>query len=199
MSENPLVPSPLFAHTHYVIRRKVFKIFGAAFHVYDEQGNVVFFSKMKAFKLKEDIRLFTGEDMQTEVLSIQARQIIDFGAAYDVVDSATGSKIGALKRRGFKSILKDEWIVMDSADNEIGHIKEDSLLLALLRRFLTNLLPQSYDVEVNGQAVARFKQHFNPFILKMSLDFSGDTSGRLDRRLGLAGAVLLGAIEGRQD
>ena len=58
--------------------------------------------KQKAFKLKEDIRLYTGEDMQTEVLSIQARQVLDFSAAYDVIDSATRMKVGALKRKGMR-------------------------------------------------------------------------------------------------
>jgi hypothetical protein len=43
-----------------------------------------------------------------------------------------------------------------------------------------------------------FRQRFNPFIAKIDLDFSMDTQGRLDRRLGIAAAVLLCAIEGRQ-
>ena len=33
------------------------------FHIYDEAGNVAFYSKMKAFKLKEDLRIYSGEDM----------------------------------------------------------------------------------------------------------------------------------------
>lgn len=43
-----------------------------------------------------------------------------------------------------------------------------------------------------------FKQNFNPFVTKLSLDFSTDTERRLDRRLGLAAAVLLCAIEGKE-
>ena len=56
-----------FTHESYLVRRKIFKLFGAAFHIYDPNGRVAFYSKMKAFKLKEDIRLYTGEDMRTEV------------------------------------------------------------------------------------------------------------------------------------
>lgn len=182
----------------YLVHRKVFKLAGAAFHIYDRNENVVFFSKMKAFKLKEDIRLYTGEDMQTEALCIQARQVIDFSAAYDVIDSPSGKKIGALKRRGMKSILKDEWIIMDQDDREIGKIKEDSAALALIRRFLTNLIPQKYYGELQGKQVCTFQQNFNPFVMKINLDFSMDKDGALDRRLGIAGAVLLCAIEGKQ-
>lgn len=188
-----------FAHKTYLIRKKFFKFLGAAFHVYDSNGAVVLYSRQKAFKLKEDIRLYTGEDMQTEVLCIRARQVLDFSAAYDVVDSSTGQKVGALKRKGFKSILRDEWILMDREDRDIGLVQEDNAILALVRRFLTRLIPQSFTVTVNGRPVADIKQHFNPIILKVTADFAPDAQGLLDRRLGLAAAILLCAIEGRQE
>jgi len=187
-----------FEHTNYTVRRKVFKLFGGAFHIYNPSGEVAFYADMKAFKMKEDIRLFTGEDKKTEVLTIKARKILDFSSAYDVEDPETKQKVGVLKRKGLKSMLRDEWIFMDTADKEIGLIKEDSLLLALVRRFLTNLIPQKYMGEVRGKHVCTFKQNFNPFVLKVNLDFSPDTARALDRRLGIAAAVLLCAIEGRQ-
>jgi uncharacterized protein YxjI len=187
-----------FEHQTYTIRKKVFKVFGGAFHIYDPMGQIAFYSKMAAFKLKEDIRLYTGEDMQTEVLVIQARQILDIAATYDVYDSATNMKIGALRRKGLKSILKDEWIVMGEDDREIGLIKEDSMALALVRRFLTNLIPQTFIIEMNGAPVCTLKQRFNPFILKLDIDFSPDVGGAFDKRMGIAAAILLSAIEGRQ-
>ena len=201
---NPQVPNArantneVFQYTSYLVRRKIFKLFGAAFHIYDPNGNLAFYSKQKAFKLKEDIRVYTGEDMRTEVLTIMARQIIDFSAAYEVFDPINKTKVGVLKRKGMKSIIKDEWIVMDAENREIGLIQEDSLALALIRRFLTNLIPQKYHGVVNGEQVCIFKQNFNPFVMKINLDFSMDANGLLDRRLGIAGAILLCAIEGRQ-
>ena len=188
-----------FGHQTYLVRRKVFKIFGGAFHIYDPTGQVAFYSKLKAFKLKEDIRLYTGEDMQTEVLVIQARSVLDIAATYDVYDSATNEKVGALKRKGLKSILKDEWIFLDPSDREIGLLKEDSLALALVRRFLINIFPQTFLAEMNGVPVCVMKQRFNPFILKLEIDFSPDVNRQLDRRLGIAAAILLSAIEGRQE
>jgi uncharacterized protein YxjI len=191
--------SVLYGQSSYVVRRKILTLLGAAFHVYGPDGSVLFYSRMKAFKLKEDIRLYTGEDMQQELLAVKARQILDFSAAYDVVDSLAGTKVGALKRKGLKSLVRDEWIIMDAADTEIGVIREDSLGLALVRRLLTNLVPQRYEVQVGDTPVARFRQNFNPFVLKLQLDFTPDVAGRLDRRLGLAAAILLCAIEGRQE
>ncbi len=190
--------SERFEYPTYLVRRKILKLFGGAFHIYDPTGAVVLYSQLKAFKLKEDIRLYTGEDMLTEVLLIKARQVLDIAATYDVVDPAKNEKVGALKRKGLKSILKDEWIFMDSNDREIGLLKEDSTVLALVRRFLTNLIPQKYTAEIGGTPVCTYKQNFNPFVMKIAVDFSQDFSRALDRRLGIAAAVLLCAIEGRQ-
>ncbi|MCI0524930.1 MAG: hypothetical protein L0Y75_06670 [Acidobacteria bacterium] len=187
-----------YSYSTYLVRKKVFHLLGGAFEIFDPQGNVILYSKMKAFKLKEDIRLYTGEDMRTELMTIKARQALDFSASYDVVDSVTGERVGALRRRGLKSMFKDEWIILDSYENEIGLIQEDSAFMALLRRFVTNLIPQTYTVQIGGAPVSTFKQNFNPFVTKLTLDFSTDAGRRLDRRLGLAAAILLCAIEGKQ-
>src|SRR5216117_1823603 len=114
-----------FQHSTYLIRKQVFKLLGNAFHIYDQNNQVVFYCNMKAFKLKDDITVFTGEDMQFPVLSIKSRNILDFSAAYDIVDTTNNEKIGVIKKKGLKSILRDEWIIMNSAEQEIGSIKED--------------------------------------------------------------------------
>lgn len=92
--------SKSFMHSTYLIRKKILSLFGSKFHIYDPGGNLVFYSKMKPFRLREDIRLYTDEDMETEVLVIKARNILDFFTAYDVIDSKTSEKVGALKREG---------------------------------------------------------------------------------------------------
>lgn len=187
-----------FEHSTYLLRKQFFKLFGGSFRIYDPLGNLAIFASMKAFKLKEDITLYPDESKSVELINIKARSIIDFSSAYDVFDSASGEKLGALKRRGLKSMLKDEWIIMDAMDHDIGVIREDSWVLALLRRFFTNLIPQSFHGQVGTADVFRFKQHFNPFVQKIGLDFTPDRSNTLDRRVGIAAAVLMSAIEGRQ-
>jgi hypothetical protein len=193
--------APRFQHQTYLIRRQFFRLFGAAFHVYGPNDELVFYSKQKAFRLKEDIRLYGDETATEEVLTIHARSWLDFAAAYDVVDAQTGEKVGGLKRRGFKSMVRDEWTFMDADDHDMGLIQEESQVMALVRRFVPfgDFVPQSYVGTIGEQPVCEFRQHFNPIIQKITLDFSADTSGLLDRRLGLAAAILLSAIEERQD
>lgn len=196
-----------FGHTTYTLRRRVFQVFGGSYQIFGPDGDVVLFAEMKRFKLKEDIRVYTGEDMATEVLTIQARQMLDFAASYDVVDARNGEQVGALRRKGLKSLLKDEWLLLDPSGTEIGTVKEDRMTMAVIRRLfqfipyvniLPSLIPQTYNVAVGETPVAVFAQNFNPFVYTLTLDFSADDMGRLDRRLGLAAAVLLGAVEGKQ-
>jgi len=204
-ASNGSAPAPAlsdrFGHRTYVLKKQFFKMFGGKFRFYDANNNLVFFSKRKSFKLKEEIRLWTGEDMKEEVLSIKARAIIDLGSTYDVTDSSTGEKVGALRRKFFKSVIQDEWLILDAQDREMGKIKEDSTALALIRRFIDFaklFLPQSFHGYIGSTPVCIFKQNANPFLAQITVDFSADTGNILDRRLGIAAAVLLCAIEGKQ-
>ncbi len=186
-----------FETRQYTIRRKLLKVFGASFHILDPEKRVLGFSSQKAFKLKEDIRVFTDESKSVELLSVQARQIVDFAAAYDVVDSAEGRKVGACRRKGWSSILRDSWKILDEDDREIGTLTEDSAMMAFLRRFLSNLIPQKFHVVTpDGRNQANLRVRFNPFVYK--LDVEVDPQCEIDTRLILAAGVLLAAIEGRQ-
>lgn len=183
----------------FEFRKQFFKLAGGAFRVYYHQQHLLLFSEQKAFKLREDIRVYSDESKTNEVLSIKTQQVLDISATYDIVDTALQQKVGSMKRKGLKSILKDEWEIFDSNGMMIGKVEEDSPLLATLRRFLTNLIPQSYHFVIGGQIVGKFHQHFNPFTYHATMDLSEDTGRRLDRRLALAAGILLLAIEGRQD
>ena len=187
-----------FMHNNYLLRRQVFALTGK-FRVYDPSENLVLFSEQKMFRLREDIRVYSDESKTQEVLNIKARQIIDFSAAYDVMDSTTGEKVGVLRRKGWRSMFRDEWEVLDANDQPRGLLFEDTMQLALLRRFLLgSLLPQNYDLTFGETRVADLRQRFNLFRYELDLDFSMDTARMLDRRLGIAAGILLATVEGKQ-
>jgi uncharacterized protein YxjI len=190
---------PAFQYPQYLLKKQAIALTGKL-RFYNPQGEVVLFSEQKMFKLREDIRIFSDEQKSQELLVIKARQILDFSAAYDVTDATSGQKVGALRRKGLKSMLKDEWEVLDPSDKVIGLCFEDNMQLALLRRFLLgNLLPQNYDLTIGQTRAADLKQRFNLIRYEMDIDFSMDTTRMLDRRLGIAAAALLAIIEGKQD
>lgn len=188
-----------FTANFFVLKKQALALTGV-FRLYDQNDSLVAYSRQKMFKLREDIRVYADEDQRQELLHIQARQILDFSAAYDVRDSQSDELVGTLRRRGLRSMLRDEWDVLAPGDRLIGSLYEDNMGLAILRRMLLgSLLPQNYDMVANGQRVMDLRQRFNIFRYELILDFSFDTTRLIDHRLGIAAGILLAAIEGRQE
>ena len=187
----------------YLIRKKVLKILGEAFHIYtdDSQTELLGYCELKAFKLKEDIRIYTDEKKTTELISIKARSILDFSAGYDVVDAQSGSSLGTFKRKGMKSLFKDTYILLDQQDQEYAELSEDSGLLGLIRRFVpfaNILIPQIFHLRGNdGGGSVEYTQKMNPIVQRLTV--TGAQSGGFEPRVVLAGGMLLAAIEGKQN
>lgn len=189
---------PLYQQTRFTLRRQIFTLTGKV-RIHTPDGALAMYSEQKMFKLREDIRVYADESKTRELLWIQARQVIDFAAAYDVTDSTSGMKVGALRRKGFRSMVRDAWEILGASDQPIAVIREDSIAKALLRRLLLgSLLPQRYEIVMGmDQIVGRMDQRFNLFRYELDLDFSAAPSA-VDRRLALAAAILLAIIEGKQ-
>lgn len=191
---------PAFLKSRYRFRRRVLTLLGSRIDVFDEAQHLQLHCHQKALRLREDIRLYGDTAGVEELLAIQARQIIDFSAAYDVWDQAQGGYVGLLRRRGWTSLVRDLWEVCDEQGNYVAQVQEDSTALALVRRFLTNLIPQTFHVALrSGQVAATFRQHFNPFVYWLTVEVSGGSRPLLDPRLVLAAATLIAALEGRQN
>ncbi len=191
----------LYRHDHIEARKKVMKLFGGAFHLRATDGTLLAYSKMKAFKLKEDIRVFADEAMTHELLNIQANKVIDFSASYNVRDSQTGEHLGSLRRKGWSSLFRDSWEILDPDGVVRGRVIEDSGWKAFARRMneiVAFLLPQTFLVQVNDQTVATMKQNIQLFAAKFQIDLSHDAEGVLPRPLAIATVILLLAVEGRQ-
>lgn len=188
-----------FDYKNYVLKRQIIALTGKL-RLYSPDGRLLMFSQQKMFKLREDIRVYSDESRNEELLFIQARQIIDFSAAYDIYDSLSKERIGTIRRRGWQSLARDEWSILDANEQPIAILREDTLQYALLRRLLLgSLLPQDYDIMMAETLVADLKQRFNLFRYELDLNFAMDSANRLDRRLGIAAGVLLAIVEGKQD
>jgi hypothetical protein len=196
-------------HKILEFRRKFFVIVGAKITVADPQNDrTVGFIQMKAWKLREDVRLYSDESATNEIIRIHARNIIDFGGTYDVYDSKTSATLFSLRRKGLKSsFVRDHWDVLDHSDATIGDVQETSKGLAFVRRWLEIIpivgpfidlalafAPQTYSISMGGQQVAVITHRKNPFIVKMSLDRSMDTTNA-DPRISIAATSLLSIID----
>jgi hypothetical protein len=177
---------------HLEFRRKFWKFVGAEIFIDDPATNTeVGYIKMKGWKLREDVRIYRDRTMQHQIAEIHARQIIDFGATYDVTDSATGQPAFALRRKGLKSaFVRDHWDIYDTDGAVMGSIQETSGALALARRWL-EIIPyvnivsgivfafivQTYEIRLQQSdgskpLIGTIVHRKNPVVVKMSLDTS---------------------------
>lgn len=195
------------AAEQYTIRRKFFKLFGAAFYIDDASGATIGYCKQKAFRIREDIRIYTDESCSKELIRISTKSILDISGTYEVFDSAS-RKVGSVRRKGLKSsFVQDEWDLAGADDRPVGTLREDSAFKGLLRRYVdlaSLLLPQSYHLTTaSGQELAVFRQHFNPLLFRMGVairDAGGPgVDDGPDELLILAAACVVAAIEGRQN
>jgi hypothetical protein len=93
------------------------------FSVHDAAGRSVAFVKQRAFKLREDIRVFTDESEQELVYTIKADRWLDWNASY-VFGDARGRERGRVARRGARSIWKAHYDLIDEQGNHDLSIQE---------------------------------------------------------------------------
>jgi hypothetical protein len=169
-------------------------------------GEPVCFVEQKRMKLKEDLRAFTDDSKSTEVFRIKARQVFDPRARYDVTDPS-GQRVGQLAKVFGKSLLRSTWRLYDEAGNEIGWARERSLFVALFRRLVGFVpvvgnfadwlpIPYHFDYFIGEERIGGLERILGVRD-RYRLDVSGDTNRTIDRRVVLALAVGMDALQAR--
>jgi uncharacterized protein YxjI len=179
----------VFDAASYEVRQK-FGI-GNKYAIYAEGAeDPILRSAQKKLRLKEDFR-FEDPETGEEVFRVKADSVLDISAAYDIVDSRTGERVGAVKR-GAWSFLHHEYDLLDADGNVVGEIREDSPMMALARRFLSTLIPFSYEVATpDGTVVGEIGGAFS-LRDRYTISLHSDD---IDPRLVVVGAVVIDAIE----
>jgi hypothetical protein len=93
--------------------------------VTDAEGKLVFFIKQKLFKLREAIGVFADEAQTQKLYDIKADRIIDFSARYNFLDN-NGVSVGAVKRKGLRSLWRAHYDIFDEGTNAPLHIQEEN-------------------------------------------------------------------------
>jgi uncharacterized protein YxjI len=165
-------------------------------------GGPVAFVRQKKMAIKEDIRFFADESESQELFRLKARSILDTGGSrYDVAD-ATGQPIGVLHHVLRKSIFRSTWEV-SGANGTTATAQERSLPLAIARRVIDFVpygewvpIPYNFDLHLDDRVIGHLNRKFQ---LRDSyvLDLTGDHERKLDRRLGIALAIGLDALQNR--
>jgi uncharacterized protein YxjI len=169
-------------------------------------GEPICFVEQKRMKLKEDLRAFSDDSKTEEVFRIKAQQVWDPRAKYDVTDPA-GQQIGQLRKVFGKSLLRSTWEIYDASGNEAASARERSLFVALFRRFVGFIpfiggfadwlpIPYHFDYFVGDRRIGGLTRILGLHD-RYRLDVAGDDGRTLDRRVVLALAVGMDALQAR--
>jgi uncharacterized protein YxjI len=166
-------------------------------------GGPIAFVRQKKLKIKEDIGFFSDESESHELFRLKARTWIDTGSSrYDVV-APDGERIGVL-RHLFKSILRTTWSIQDADEQEVALARERSQFGAVARRLIDFVpdvgglipIPYNFDILVDGRVAGRMDRKFK-LRDQYVLDLSDDHERKLDRRVAIALAIGLDALQNR--
>lgn len=173
----------------------------------DEAGEPFCFVEQKRFKFKEDIRFFADDSKQQETMKILARQAFDPRARYDVTD-AEGVKIGEIQKVFGASLFRSTYALFDASGEEVARVSERSLPVALFRRLVGLVpyvgdfadwlpIPYHFDFKRGDEILGSHQRRTFKFRDVYTIDMSADTGRTIDRRLVLAVAVGMDALQAR--
>lgn len=187
-----------------------FKISSLAndFTATDATGNVVAYVRQKLWKFKEEVNIYADDSKSKVNYTIKADRWLDFSAAY-VFSDAEGRKIGKVARKGWKSIWKAEYQLIDQFEKAQYFIREenawvkvfDSLLgeVPVLGIFTGYLFNPAYLVtNKDNEPIVRLRKLPSFFGRNFQVDKLGPMDGDDDDRimLGLMMMILLERARG---
>ncbi|MFF9762882.1 MULTISPECIES: hypothetical protein [Streptomyces] len=162
-------------------------------------GGVLAFAEVERLSLKEEMTFYADESRTRVLFTVEERSLLDAGDGYDVRD-AEGGSVGAFEERFFASLLRSTWVLhQQGSPPAVG--RERNRFVAVLRRawgflpldLVPFLWPYHFDFETDGKPVMRVDKKFglrDRYVVDVVVP-------DLDRRLAIAQAVALDALQGR--
>ncbi len=91
----------------------------------DANNNIIAYVRQKMFKLKEDILLYEDETKAKVKYRIRADKWLDFSTSYTFYDE-NGEEIGRVARKGWASLWKANYTLVDEDDRPQYKIREEN-------------------------------------------------------------------------
>ena len=161
--------------------------------------------RQRVWRFNQDIRFHGAAG--GDVMRIRARPRFDPWARYELTDERRET-IGEIQKVFGQSLIRSTYKLYDSGGAETATARERNLVVALLRRLVgfvpyvgnfADWLPIPYHFEFrrDGQVLGTHTRKAFKIGDRYTIDFSGDPNRTVDRRLILAIAVGMDALQAR--
>jgi len=183
----------MWNQSRFRIKRNFWSVFERTFRVSTLDGQLIMLVKHPLLRFREEFMVYADEEQTAPLLVVKSRQIIAINFMFDIVDAVTGEPLGSVQKRGVRSLVRDRFLILDPAGNEIGMMEETGA--SILRRFLP-ILTSRHSVILNGREAARMRQIFRLFTKEFEIEIA---QGVGDPRFILACALLALMAEARRE
>jgi len=146
---------------------------------------------------KRHVHFYRDDSKQDLLLEVLQDQKLAFLTHTFTVNEPGGRTLARLRKNLLTDIFRKKWSCFSPDGRHLWEAKEDSVLMALVRRFLTRLVPLCFIFCLpGGQVVGEFNRKFT-ILDRYVLDLSQDSGRALDRRVAIAMGVMLDTGERR--
>jgi len=189
----------LFAATQFVIKRK--GLSSDKFRIFSSDGKLLLYAEEKIqwkSPFTTSIHIFADEKKAQEILCAQDGKHEGYNNFLEVTDPATGQKIGGVGC-DWANFFEEAWAIVDAGNALVCTLRESSTKRALLHELTNGVIPQKLDFRVDEQTVGGLRQKSALIGHHLLVDFSQDSTNRLDHRLGLVAAIVVAAHQAKTD
>jgi hypothetical protein len=155
-----------FSRAAYVLVRPLFS-WNRVYRVYDAGRQLVAFVEQPWFRLRTELVMYADESQLQPILVLKNRRIAAVNMEHDLFDATSGRRLGVIRTRGWRSMWRNTWDILDPAERPAGQMLEHGPWF--LRRIL-RFLPGRHHIELGGREVARIAQRFHFFRREFRLE-----------------------------
>lgn len=202
--------SDIRAFDRFSIRQKFHLVLNeyeiSAVDGHGQAGSPLLYVRQRRLKLKEELTFWADADRSTPVFSVKADSAFDPWARY-VVRDPNGQEIGSISKEFGRSLARSTYTVANGNVTDV-EVAERSAGVAIFRRIvhfipvvnnIADYLPIPYDFDFRrgGRLIGTHEKLRWKIRDRYILDLSADAEKALDRRVAVALAVLLDAVQAR--
>ena len=176
---------------------------GTRIKIKDAAGRQVAYVRKQKFKLKENVGVYSDESQSSLLFRMKADRMLDFSARY-AISGPDGHPIGAVGRRGMKSLWRSAYVLEDAYGTEAGSIREENPWTKVLDGVSESLplgdalgglfFNPAYLAELYGRDVLRVQKQRSVLESSFRIDKRADFSDEEEALL-LAGIIMMVLLE----
>ena len=155
-----------FPHASYVLVRPLFS-WRRTYRVYTLDGAMVACVDQPWFVLRTELVMYADEAQLRPILVLKNRRIAALNMEHDLFDAGSGQRLGVIRTRGWRSVWRNTWDILDGDERPAGQMLEDG---HWFWRRLVRFLPGRHHIELGGREVARIAQRFHFFRREFQLE-----------------------------